>query len=174
MKRNTLLASSNHSSPAPSPGPSALSNEVRFDSQELEDQDEGRSLVKPHKIESDEPLKPLKPLTTTHLKTALDPSTTSSLSPAFRSYVAPKIGAGGAPLTDSEDEEDEDAARKRAQARRAATLAAKGKSRARNEEEEKEESDDRQYCVCKELYDPEVRNFLHFYNHRRGPNQVVS
>lgn len=167
MKRNALLGTSNNSSPAPSPGPSTLSNEVRFDSQDLEDQDEGRSHIKPHHIEPDEQMKPLKPLTTTHLKTALDPSTTSSLSPAFQNYVTPRIGPGGAPLTDSEDDEDEDATRKRVQARRAATLAAKGKSRAR-EEEEKEESDDRLYCVCRELYDPEVCTFYSLNHGKRS------
>lgn len=76
-------------------------------------------------------------------------------------------------MTDSEDDEDEDAARKRVQARRAATLAAKGKSRARTEEEEREESDDRLYCVCRELYDPEVRDVLSLVS-RSGPDHVVS
>ncbi|GAA5956325.1 hypothetical protein JCM3765_005629 [Sporobolomyces pararoseus] len=150
-KRNTLLASSNHSSPAPSPGPSSLANEVTFDAQDPEEDDDRESFSKPIPVTKEEQLKPL---TTDHLKTVTDPDSAATLPSPFRNYVPPRIGPNGAVVSDSEDE-DEDLVRKRAQAKRSATLAAKGKSRARIEEEEREEADDRLYCICREHYEPE-------------------
>ncbi|GAA5923720.1 SPP1 family PHD finger domain-containing protein [Sporobolomyces koalae] len=151
-KRNVLLATSAHSSPAPSPGPSALANEVRFDSQDPDDQFDRESFT--HHADSVQPEQELKPLTTHHLRSVVEPSVGAGLSASFRTYVPPRIGPNGTVVSDSE-EEDEDVVRKRAQAKRSAALAAKGKSRARQEEEAREEADDRLYCVCRELYDPE-------------------
>ncbi|GAA6025907.1 hypothetical protein JCM11491_003624 [Sporobolomyces phaffii] len=153
-KRHSLLAPSNHTSPAPSPGPSSLANEVHFDSQEPEDHFERGTLPGSTLDKDEQEMKPAKPLTTTHLKAAIDPASASSLSSPFRDYVPPRIGPTGAVVSDSEDE-DEDVARKRAQARRSATLAAKGKSRARIEDEDREQADDRLYCICRERYEPE-------------------
>lgn len=133
-----------------------MANEVHFDSQDPEDDFDRESLSKPVVIKEDESAKPLKPLTTTHLKAATDPASPSTLSAPFRDYVPPRIGPNGAVISDSEDE-DEDVVRKRAQARRTAALAAKGKSRAKIEEEERDEVDERLYCICRGLYEPDVR-----------------
>ena len=127
-------------SPAPSPGPSSLSQELHFDS----------SL--PSLTASANPTAP--PLSpSSYIHPRLDPSHPRPALPrAFEAYRPPRratIG-GDEDETDSEDEE----ARRRA--RRAQEAARKGKHRAKAKEED-EEVDDRLYCVCEELYDPEVR-----------------
>ncbi|BGP44232.1 COMPASS (complex proteins associated with Set1p) component [Rhodotorula kratochvilovae] len=125
-------------SPAPSPGPSGLSQELHFDS----------SL--PSLTASANPTAP--PLSpSSYIHPRLDPSHPRPALPrAFEAYRPPRratIG-GDEDETDSEDEE----ARRRA--RRAQEAARKGKNRAKAKEDD-EEVDDRLYCVCEELYDPE-------------------
>ncbi|GAA5933685.1 hypothetical protein JCM1841_005505 [Sporobolomyces salmonicolor] len=134
------------SSPALSPGPSGLSNEVHFDpSSSTADHDDSAQL----ELLPSSSTAPLVPLTTTHLVSS-SPSTRPRLSAPFESYMPPRAGA-------ESDEEDEEELKRRAQQRRAATLAARGKSRAKIAEERggEGEEDDRLYCVCQELYDPE-------------------
>ncbi|GAA5867586.1 hypothetical protein JCM1840_002562 [Sporobolomyces johnsonii] len=134
------------SSPAPSPGPSGLSNEVHFDlSSSMTGHDD---TAQPEPLLSSSTA-PLAPLTTTHLASS-SLCNRPRLSAPFESYIPPHAGA-------ESDEEDEEELKRRAQQRRAATLAAKGKSRAKIAEERggEGEEDDRLYCVCQELYDPE-------------------
>ncbi|GAA5879901.1 hypothetical protein JCM8547_005314 [Rhodosporidiobolus lusitaniae] len=82
----------------------------------------------------------------------LSPSSDPPLPAAFTDYRPPK---GGKPQDDSDSDDEE--TRRRERAKRAAA-ASRGKRRRRgddDEEEDSEEKDDRLYCVCRKLYDPE-------------------
>ncbi|GAA6053551.1 hypothetical protein JCM3770_005190 [Rhodotorula araucariae] len=126
-------------SPAPSPGPSGLSQELYFDAALP-------SLTAP----ANPTVPPLSPSSYVHPR--LDPAHPRPQLPgAFEAYRPPRRATlGDEEETDSEDED----ARRRERSRRAQEAARKGKNRAKAKEED-EEVDDRLYCVCQELYDPE-------------------
>lgn len=87
----------------------------------------------------------------------LDPShPRPHLPPQFETYRPPRRATIGADDDETDSDDDEDARRKE-RSRRAAEAARKGKNRANRAKEDDEEVDDRLYCICKELYDPEVR-----------------
>ncbi|GAA5919910.1 hypothetical protein JCM6882_005488 [Rhodosporidiobolus microsporus] len=71
---------------------------------------------------------------------------------AFEAYRPPK---GGKANDDSDDEDGDEEQRRRERARRAAAAARGKKKRDLEEEDDGEEKDDRLYCICKELYNPE-------------------
>ncbi|GJN91918.1 hypothetical protein Rhopal_004943-T1 [Rhodotorula paludigena] len=142
-KARAHLASTG-TSPAPSPGPSGLSQELLFDSTSLS------ALTASSAGGMSGP--PLSPSAYVHPR--LDPSLPRATLPAaFEAYAPPRRATFGVGDDDS-DSEDEDARRKERQ-RRAAMQKGKSKAKAKEDEEDDSEVDDRLYCICKELYDPE-------------------
>lgn len=79
---------------------------------------------------------------------------------AFEAYVPPRRSRFGPGQDDlSSSDEDEDEARRRDQRKKAAAAAARerrAKAAKGADGPGEEEADDRLYCICQTLYDPEV------------------
>ncbi|GAA5856887.1 hypothetical protein JCM9279_007590 [Rhodotorula babjevae] len=139
-----LHLSSTVTSPAPSPGPSGLSHELFHDDSAL------GSLTESSANPTAPPMSP-----SSYVHPRLNPShPRPRLPPTFEAYRPPRRATFVADPDDTDSEEDEDA-RRLARSRRAQEAARKGKNRANRAKEDDEEVDDRLYCICKELYDPE-------------------
>ncbi|GAA5930468.1 hypothetical protein JCM3775_004401 [Rhodotorula graminis] len=139
-----LHLSSTVTSPAPSPGPSGLSHELLYDDSTL------GTLTESSAVPTAPPMSP-----SSYVHPRLNPShPRPSLPPAFEAYRPPRRATFAADPDDTDSEEDEDA-RRQARSRRAQEAARKGKNRANRAKDDDEEVDDRLYCICKELYDPE-------------------
>lgn len=158
--RSAQLASSAAGSPAPSPGPSGLANEVHPESSPAP------SAVAEAPIEPEAPdysfLPDMAPNEYHHPRLA--PSVPRPrLAPAFEAYVPPRRSRFGADANDSSSsDEDEDDVKRREQRRKAQAAAAREKrlkAAKRGAGEGAEEEDDRLYCICQTLYDPEVSGY---------------
>ncbi|GAA6019027.1 hypothetical protein JCM10207_006292 [Rhodosporidiobolus poonsookiae] len=145
--------SSGGTSPAPSPGPSSsLAHEVLPSSFHAE----SSSSALPPTTASlpSHPAFAYLHSPSSYVHPSLSDPTRARLPAAFESYAPPKTNK----LGESDDEEDE-AERRRERARKAAQSAARERERRGKRGKEKrgdgDEEDDRLYCICQELYNPE-------------------
>lgn len=150
------LSTSNNNTPGASPGPSGLHHEIGSDDGSGGEEADGSSRMKvePNSIASTSalpsPSSVSSPLPSTHQITYYPtPLPNIRLSSPFVSYAPP--GAGVSEISDNEGDGGEDTAIAALNNQRR-----KGKERVKEVEQVEEEGDDRLYCVCGTLYDPEV------------------
>ncbi|GAA6033659.1 hypothetical protein JCM8097_004370 [Rhodosporidiobolus ruineniae] len=146
-------------SPAPSPGPSSsLANEILPSASTSNSPPSTSTAILPTTAPA-ESIHPSfqhsgPPSAFIHPRLRDRTNLASSLPAAFAAYRPPKSGKAN----DDSDEDGDDETRRRERARRAAQAAAQARGKRRRgqeEDDDDEEKDDRLYCVCRELYDPE-------------------